>query len=344
VPLIALGVVNRFVVRPRLEIASGSPERRFLRLAGAEVGIGMIILLVVALLTASPPARTALATIPAASTALSYAAATGDVRVALSVDPALPGQNRLDAAVTLADRQPLPVDTRVLARLTKLDEDLAPVTQDLVASGQDRYSTGLTLPPGWWRINIAVRRRGVVDAVAVFPLRLGQGPPAASDPAARRRLDAARTAMSGLRAWREEEQITDGLGSALVATVELVRPDRMRIRTTGGAEVVFVGPTRYLREGPAAWKVETLARPIAVEGVLQYLKGAESVVTGRPASCEVEPCRVVLWEAPGRRAAFAAWIGDHTHRIHQIMMVAPQHYMTGHIGDFDAAIRIDAPK
>jgi hypothetical protein len=232
----------------------------------------------------------------------------------------------------------------VLARLAKLDEDLAPVTQDLVASGQDRYSADLTLPPGWWRVDVVVRRRGLVDAVAVFPLRLGQGPPAAFDPAARQRLDSARTAMSGLRAWREEEQITDGLGSVLAASVELVRPDRMRIRTTGGAEVVFIGPTRYLREGPAAWKVETLAKPITVEGVLQYLKGAESVLAGRAASCEGEPCRVMLWEAPGRAAAFAAWIGDRTHRIHQIMMVAPQHYMTGRIGEFDAAIRIDAPK
>jgi hypothetical protein len=52
----------------------------------------------------------------------------------------------------------------------------------------------------------------------------------------------------------------------------------------------------------------------------------------------------VLWEASDRAAAFAAWIGERTSRIHGIQMVAPQHYMSGRVYDFNAAIRIDPPR
>jgi copper transport protein len=367
-PLVALGAINRFVLMPRLATAhagaarclpqaaphaapqaarpaAASSEQTILVVLGGEIGFGLAVLLVVALLTATPPARVSLATSTAAASALRYAGISQDVRLALTVSPAQPGPNQIEIMATRPDGQPVAEESRALLRLWKLDEDLAPTTITLEAQGDGRYAApgGVTIPAGWWETEVVLRRRGRLDAVASFPLRIGQTTASATDPAAARLLEAAATVMTSLRAWREVEQITDGAGGVVVAHVELVRPDRMRIVTSAGAEAVVIGATRWLR-APAGWRQETLARPIAAEGAVQYLRGAEAIAGGRPASCEGEPCRVVLWEAPGRAAAFAGWIGADSRRIHKILMVAPQHYMTGHLGEFNGPIRVEAPR
>jgi hypothetical protein len=303
----------------------------------------MLVLLAVAFLTASPPARVTQARPAAVQPGLRYDGLADGVRVSLSVSPGQPGPNQFEVLAADQSGRP-PEDTRVLVRLLKLDEDVTPVTATLAAAGPDRYAARVTLPVGWWDVEVVLRRRGVIDAATSFPLRLGQGAPAATDPAARRLLERAQQAMGALRAWREQEQITDGLGSVIVTDIEVARPDRLRIRASGGAEVVFIGEMRYLREGVASWREERLARPIMAEGVLQYARGAGSIVAGREAPCDGETCRVVLWEGADRASAFAAWIDGSTGRIRRIHMIAPQHYMSGRVGDFNGAIRIDAPK
>jgi copper transport protein len=350
-PLVALGAINRFVLIPRLAGAGAAPtaapssQQTILAVIGGEIGLGLAVLLVVALLTATPPARVSLATSTAAASALRYVGASQDVRLALTVSPAQPGPNQIEVTATRPDGQPVEGESRVLLRLINLDEDLAPSTLTLDEQGGGRYAApgGVTIPAGWWEAEVVLRRRGRLDAVASFPLRIGQVPTSATDPAAARLVEEAVAAMTSLRAWRETEQITDGAGGVVVAHVELVRPDRMRIVTSAGAEAVFIGATRWLRE-PAGWRQETLARPVSVEGTAQYLRGAEAIAMGRPAACEGEPCRVILWEAPGRAAAFAGWIGADSRRIHKILMVAPQHYMTGHLSDFNGPIRVEAPR
>jgi copper transport protein len=362
-PLAALGAANRFVIRPRLEAPvarrkahaqaretpvhplsdAAASSRRFLGVAGAEVGFGALVLLLVALLTATPPARVTTATPALASAALRYQGLAGSVRFSLTVAPSQPGPNQLE--VLVGGEPPRAAgESRVFARLVKLDEDVTPITASMAAMGPDRYTAQVTLPAGWWHVEVVLRRRGALDATTSFPLRLGQGAPAATDPSAQRLLEGAQRAMRGIRGWREQEQITDGLGSVIMADADIVPPDRLRIRTSTGAEAVFIGATRYVREGVADWRQERLARAVAAEGVLQYFRGAGSVVAGRQAPCDGETCRVVLWEGPDRGAAFATWIGETTHRIHAIQMVAPQHYMSGRVYDFNAAIRIDAPR
>jgi len=355
VPLVTLGGVNRFLIRPRLEavLAHGGPVpqgragpegARFLWLAGAEVGVAALVLFVAALLAATPPARVVLETRPAPS-ALHYLGVAGGARVGLVVAPAQPGPNQLDVTVAGVGDGPSDGETRVLVRLIKLDEDLLPTALTLSAAGVGRYAArDVTLPPGWWEIEVVLRRRGQLDRVTSFPLRLGRAEQVATDPAALRLLAGAEEAMAALRAWREVEQITDGAGGLVMASIDLLPPDRMRVWTSGGAEVVFIGPIRYLREGTAPWRHETLARPVAVEGVRQYLRGATAVRSGRQAPCGDETCRVVLWETPEGAAAFAGWIGQSSGRIHKVLMVAPQHHMTARVGDFNAAVRIERPR
>ncbi|MDR7523224.1 MAG: CopD family protein [Armatimonadota bacterium] len=349
VPLAALGALNRFLLRPRIEqMIAGDVAPlvvRFLRIVGGETALAAAVLLVVAVLTVLPPARVTLATRPAAS-ALRMARSAGEIHLMVLIDPALPGSNRIEVALIGRDGRLHGVDGRVLVRLVKLDEDLSPTVVTLEPRGQGVYGARdpVPLPAGWWEAEVLVRRRGMPETSAAVPLRLGQAPPAPSEPSAVRLLEGTRTAMGALGAWREAEQITDGAGGLVVANAELVQPDRLRIRTSGGAEVIILGATRYLREGGGAWRQETFPRPVAAIGVLQYLEDARSVARGRRVPCDGETCQVVLWEAPDRQAAFAGWIGARTHRLHRLLMVAPSHYMTLRAYDFGAAVRIEAPR
>ncbi|MDR7484666.1 MAG: copper resistance protein CopC [Armatimonadota bacterium] len=349
VPLAGLGALNRFLLRPRIEqMIAGDVAPllvRFLRIVGGETALAAAVLLVVTVLTVLPPARVTLATRPAAS-ALRMAGSAGEIHLTMLIDPALPGPNRIEVTLTGRDGRPLATDGRVLVRLMKLDEELPPTMVTLEPRTQGVYGARdpVPLPVGWWEAEVLVRRRGMPEASAAVPLRLGQARPAPSEPSAARLLEGARTAMGALGAWREAEQITDGAGGLVVANAELVQPDRLRIWTSGGAEVIIVGATRYLREGGGAWRQETFSRPVASIGVLQYLKDARAVARGRRVPCDGETCQVVLWEAPERQAAFAGWIGTRTHRIHRLLMVAPSHYMTLRVFDFGAAVRIEAPR
>lgn len=349
VPLVALGAVNRFLIRPRLAGGPTAPDPappvgRFLGLGGAEAAVAAGILVVVALLTATPPARVSLATSTAAQ-ALRLAGLDGDVRFALDVEPARPGPNRFEVTVTTGDGAPPDEDARVLVRLTKLDEELGPATHIAAGTGAGRYAVeGVVLPEGWWEVEVLLRRRGVLDASTRFPLRLGPAGAAPEDATARGLLEASAAAMAAAATWREEDQISDGSGGLVVTSLELVRPDRIRARTSTGVEVVFVGATRYLREGTGPWHRAEMSRPIAADGALQYLRAAARVARGRRVPCGAEACRVIMWESPDGEAAFAGWIGEATRRLHRLLMVAPQHYMTGRLFDFDTAIHVEPPE
>jgi uncharacterized membrane protein len=350
IPLAALGAVNRFLFRPRIESGAatrGSPlVGRFLGVAGGEVALAAVVLLVVAALTATPPANVSLDASVAASAGLRFLGDAEGARLSLAVNPAQPGPNRIEVTATGRDGQSVEEPARVLLRLVKLDEELVPSTVTLAPAGQGRFVAegGVTIPPGWWEAEVILRQRGALDRSTSFPLQIGTPAAASSDPAAAALLQRAQARMAEVRGWREVEQVTDGAGGTVIARIELLRPDRLRIRTSSGTEAILIDTTRYVKEGSGAWRRETLSRSIAAEGALQYLRDAESVVFGRQAPCETEACRVVLWEAPGRAAAFAAWIGAESRLIHKVLMVAPQHYMTAHLRDFNAPIRIEAPQ
>jgi hypothetical protein len=152
-----------------------------------------------------------------------------------------------------------------------------------------------------------------------------------------------------LRSWREVQQIADGVGGVVTTTVEAVRPDRLRFRSSSGTEGIFIGVNRYQRDGAGPWEVEQLPKPIDYGGPVEYMRGALSVRRGRAFPCEGEPCQIVIWNAAGQTtqgpaATFAGWIGTRTHRVHRLLMVAPAHYMTLDVSGYNAALRIEAPK
>ncbi len=348
VPLVTIGALNRFVLRPRLERGSGrvhSVQQRFLRFIAVESAIGIVVLLVVAVLTITPPARVSMPA--AAQRSLNLARLADGVRVRVGVTPASPGWNQIEVGIRDSSGKGSASEDRVLLRLTKLDEERDRVTIPLTLRRGEHYILeGMHLStPGWWELDVMVRRPGLPDVTTSFPLRLGEEPKPALDIQAVRLLERVRAAMDTVQAWRQVDQIADGIGNVIVTTYEMSRPNRLHYRTSAGGESVFIGLTRYTRGNTLAWQRDVLSEPLALNGpYLDYLAGAENVRLGRRDRCGSEPCQVVLWDAPRGIAAFAGWIGLHTYRVHRLLMVAPAHYMTSQPSDFNARIEIRPPR
>ncbi len=344
-PAAVLGAYNRFVLRPRVE---GVPpdrtaQRRFLRNVSAEGALGAAILLVVAVLTITPPAAV---TMPApAKPPLVYAGLAGPFRVELTISPAEPGWNRIEAVVRTPQGRVDPGSTRILVRLLKLDEDLDPVTVTLRPEGDRFVVEGGELGlPGWWELQLVVRQRGARDLSTAFPLRLGIASGSRADLAAMRVLLEALNAAREVRTWRELEQITDGAGGVSVTTLEIIRPDRLHLRTAGRGEAIIIGAARYSRDAGGPWERDSLPDPIGLEGpYVPFLKTPAAAALGRTTTCEGEPCRVVMWELSGGGAAFAAWIGLDSHRVYRLLMSAPDHYMTSEVLDLNIPLAIRPP-
>src|SRR5438552_3722250 len=341
---VALGAYHRFVMRPRLEgpqPADHAP-RAFLRSLAAEAVLGAVILLAVALLTITPPAAV---TMPVAARApLVLAGLASAFRVDLTISPAEPGWNRFEAMVRTGEEPVPPEGTRILLRLTKLDEDLDPVTVTLQPDGGRFTAEGGELGvPGWWEVQVIVRQRGTRDATTLFSLKLGSvsGRP---DAQARRILMQARETASRVRTWREREQITDGSAGVTVTDLEMMKPDRVHYRTAGGAEAVIIGVTRLYRQGGGPWERDMLPSAIVLLGpYVSYLNNATAISLGRMGRCDEERCRIVTWTLSSGNASFAAWIELDTFRIYRLYMAAPFHYMTTQAFDLNAPLRINPP-
>lgn len=343
VPLIGLGAVNRFSLRPRVERGTAPPAVRwFVRVLGGEAGLAAGIMLAVAVLTVTPPAAV---TMPApAKSPLVLAGVTGPVRVALAISPAEPGWNRMEAVVRVSEKPVDPAATRILVRLLKLDEDLDLVTITLQPDGERFAAEGGDLAlPGWWEVQVVVRQRGGRDLSTTFPLRLGPPVAAQSNPDAARLLSSALEAARRVRSWREVEQITDGAGGVAVTRLEMVQPDRLHFLTGSGSEAIIIGATRYSRQGTGPWERDTLPDPLELEGpYAAFLKDPTGAALGRRATCEGEPCRVVTWEL-SETVAFAGWIGERSYRIYRLLMSAPIHFMTSQVVDLNAPLQIPPP-
>jgi len=350
-PMAALGAVNFFILRPRLARQQHmSPAlRRLLASVTGEASVGALIVLIVAALTITPPARVALQSPPPEPAPLALAGVAGDVRVVLEVVPAQPGINRFTIRGTDSSGAVLNGEVRVLLRVTKLDEEIDPVTLRLVYDGGGAHTvedSALGLP-GWWQLEVVVRRRGRLDVTAQFPLWFEGDPTRADDTAAARALARMEEAMTSIAAWRQVEQLTDGGGNVVVTRYDLRRPDRLRYQTSSGNEAIIAGPLRYFRAGSGAWERDLLNPPFAVDDYIRaYSRGARAVALGRVMPCGEGTCRVVTWETGTGTAVLAGWIEERTWRLRRLMMVgrSEPHYMTLDLQDFGAPLRIEPPR
>jgi copper transport protein len=156
-PLLLLGLYNNRYAVPRLrrQIASAAEQRRFLRMASAELGLMVAIVGVTAFLVAEPPARASVAP----SGPYATIAQLGPLEVNLVVDPARAGDNDLHLFLLDRSGQPAEVDDlRVLASLPSKQIGPFRFTARRLAPGHFAVLGAHLALAGDWQLRIEARR------------------------------------------------------------------------------------------------------------------------------------------------------------------------------------------
>ena len=354
-----LAVGGWFSMRTRAGVARArAAQSGSMPVLVADVALGLLALLAAAAITLVPPARviqsgserspigeeSPRSSTPPRRTELLLGAESGDLYIRLEVRPAQPGTNRFSARIASLAGPPLDENARVMLRLTKLDEDLTPVTVSLARGQAGVYevqSHALSLP-GFWEVDVVVRRRGKADVVVALPVQIGARPDRGSEPAAVALLVDAERVFDKVASWRQEQQVTDTAGGTVSVHAEFVRPDRVRTRTRS-SEMTIVGRSQVRRAADGTLQRTVLPAPLQVAFPYLAAGAARNAALGREVACALERCRVVLWESAGRTATYAALVGARTKFVHDLFMITPSRHTTVRIFDINGPIRIELP-
>ena len=160
--LLLLGLYNNRRAVPRLRngLASAGERTRFLRTAGAELGLMVAIVSVTAVLVSEPPARAQVAPVgPFATTA-----ALGALELNLVVDPAAAGRNQIHLYLTNQSGQPTDVAEASISA-TLASRQIGPLRLRAHRAGPGHFvARGAQLAlAGDWQLRIETRR-GEFDA------------------------------------------------------------------------------------------------------------------------------------------------------------------------------------
>jgi copper transport protein len=162
VPLLALGAFNNRYSVPRLRagIASVLERRRFLRAAGAELGIMVAIVGVTAFLVNAPPAKTEVEMHGEVAAEVDF---DGQLMAHLSVDPGMAGRNDIHLEFETPEGEPAELD-RVRVSATLASANVGPLRFEAKPSGQHGavgafVVSGAQLPiAGDWQLRIEAQR------------------------------------------------------------------------------------------------------------------------------------------------------------------------------------------
>jgi len=178
VPLLGLGAANLLIAKPRLArlavthgrnvaTALDGLDRRLRRIVVIEALLGVAVLLVTAVLTASEPARE---TYARRSQPIEFSGRADDIGVTLRIAPGRPGANLAEVRLADAAGRPVPDIQRVTLRFTYLDQELGSGT--LVLQPREDGSYGAVASnlstEGNWQIEAVVRQRGRDDVRVGF--------------------------------------------------------------------------------------------------------------------------------------------------------------------------------
>jgi len=261
---------------------------------------------------------------------LTLGASAGEVLVGLSVRPGEPGRNEILVYL-------LPLDGEQAAAGIPATVAIAGEAQvPMRDCGPTCRRTGLDLSGGE---DLRVTIGGSSGGTAEFRV------PALPAASGRRLLARAQARIHALDSYRMRENLSSGAG-AVRSDYAFVAPDLARIDVEERSTTVFVGDTRYLREGTGPWQVQRNTPPLSVPifiwdtfrpWVDPRIVGSERV-DGRPA-------RVLSFfgSSGGTPAWFRLWIGGNG-LVLRAQMRAQGHFMDQQYGDFDAPIQIQAPR
>jgi len=319
--------------------------RRIAIFPRSEATAAVLVIGAAALLSAFPlpPARQAEAAeeaapiaqaspIPAGA-ALTLGSHAGSVLVGLTVEPAKPGVNELTIYVQSLDGPEATVSLPVRASVDGTDVALTRCA--------DTCRRGMATLEGGERVVVSV---GTADgAQATF--RLPDLPVAPGDQVLQRML----ATMGGLTSYRLDESLTSGLGTTVRTTYAFTAPNSFESRVVENGSTfstVWIGDTRYTREGDGTWKVERVAPAVPVPTYIwdsfRPYKDVRILVRARVDGVQTTE----LAFAGGDQDLpvwFRLWV-DADGYVHRAEMRAPGHFMDHRYYNYDAPIRIEPLK
>ncbi|MBI2322862.1 MAG: CopD family protein [Chloroflexi bacterium] len=172
VAALALGAHNLLAAR---RPAAQVPVGRVRRAVWGELALLGAVLGAVGALTSLPPAWDVYRL---ANRGLVERVAVADLRLTLRVDPGAAGVNTFDLEVREQDGQPARQVQRVTLRLRPLLVELGESELRLAPAGEARYrgQGGYLSLPGYWQVELIVRRAGLEDARTALRLAVPSEP------------------------------------------------------------------------------------------------------------------------------------------------------------------------
>jgi len=262
---------------------------------------------------------------------LTLSGSAGRALVAVTLRPGLPGRN--DVLVYL-----LPFDGEATAAGIPVELSIDGRSLATQACGPTCRSVSLDVQGGE-RADVHVV--GTQGGTATFLL------PSLPAPDGAGLLQRMLARMHGLRTYRVDE-VFNPYDPPKRASYAYQAPDRMQFVGSSGSQVIYVGATSYLRDGPAApWRVEATGSPLQVPLYVWDAPGEHRYVAPRivgTARVEGADTQILAFfmQAGPVPIWFRLWV-DSTGLVHRAGMRAQGHFMDHRYYDFDAPLTIAPP-
>ena len=156
-------------------------------------------------------------------------------------------------------------------------------------------------------------------------------------------------AMGALTSYRLKEDLTSGLGTTVHATYAFTAPNSFEsdVEQQGSAfRTVWIGDTRYTREGNGVWKIERGAPAVPVPTYIwdSFRPYQDVRILGRATLGGVRTTEIAFAGGTSDLPVwFRLWV-DTRGLVHRAEMRAPGHFMDHRYYDYDAPITIEPPK
>ncbi len=257
----------------------------------------------------------------------------GPMLVGLTLKPGRPGQNEVTIYVLSPGG---PGATAALTVHASVDGSDVSLTQCA-----DTCRKGTATLHGGERVAVDVGT--AVGGRAAF--RLPDLPVASGDQVLRRMV----ATMGALSSYRLDESLTSGLGTTVDTTYAFAAPDSFEshlVENGSRFSTVWIGDTRYTRQGKGTWKVERGGPAVPVPTYIwdSFRPYQDVRILGRATLDGVRTTEIAFAGGSSDLPVwFRLWV-DASGLVHKAEMRAPGHFMDHRYYDYDAPIRIAPPK
>ncbi|MBX6753592.1 MAG: copper resistance protein CopC [Thermorudis peleae] len=311
------------------------------RILRGEMSVTLLLLITIGILTALPPARSAISKSELADStqqdALVLAEQAGTYLAILQLRPAQPGPN--EVTITLRDNHGESVRNATVNLISQPEQASiqAPPSAVTLENVSGAYRGTLVVPQaGMWTMTVHIEQPGQPPVSTRFQLRLPV-------PDAKPLLERADAAMNQLQTLQEVQTLSNGI-TTITTTIHYQAPDRMAytVETSNQPphETIVIGNQRYDRIPgeswqPSQWPGDTPFRwpDYHFAQQAQQVRLLDVVPCGSGSAL----CYLLSFADPTSDAYYRMWVDSQSWLILRYEMMAVAHFMTVEYSHFNEA-------